>query len=349
MSEQTTVDQAQDNIEPIVIRSEEQAFELLRAVLADELTDQNPVIHFEGWPILTLRYEGKGFESTITPDIAEALLALQTAMNRAYARAVHDSGSARSLTDVERRQLQILAKVDKGSSLITIDLGKWGEALASALKDKMTSKSVAVTILGVAVIAGSVIAHKDYLQTKASIVLAENETKAKTAMTTAETERLKIMAGALEQAADLKHAAQDFNEARRKVLKAGGDAKSVTMQGVELTGAEARKIASAPRAESEDVQLNGHYVILKVDWQLQDEAKLTLSSQDGRGQFVAKFRVMTLAQDQKTKLKEAEWERKPLYMQINGTKLRGEITTATIIAAEWPKDKEPPTLSPGAQ
>lgn len=340
MSDKAQTDTETEDIEPVVIRNEKDALELLRAALADELEDQPLAIRFEGWPVVTLKFEGEGYESTITPDIAEALLLLQAAMNRAYARVAHHSTNARSLTDAERRELQLMARVDKGSSLINVDLGKWADALASVVKDKMTGKSIAATVIGVALVGGGTLVAKDFIQAQADAVKVEQETKAKLALSAEETERLKIVTEAMKEVAELKHAAQDFDDARRKALKAGAAASKVTIQGVELTGQEARQISTSPRATSEDVQLNGHYVIQKVDWQQVDEAKVTLASQDGFGTFVAKFRIMTLAEEQKAKLQAAEWGRKPLYMQINGTRLRGEITTATIISAEWPKPND---------
>lgn len=332
-------------LQPVVIRTEDDAFELLRAALADQLEGELIQIDFDGWPTLTLRYAGPGFDSTINPAIAEALLELQAAMNRAFARAVHLSGNARSLTDLERQEIQFFAKVEPGSSAITVFLEKFGDALSTALKDKMSGKEIAATVIAVTLIAGGTVAYKDYLGAKVAEVQAEQETMAKTALTAAETERLKLVTEALATRPDLQHAAADFNEARRKALKAGASASTVTLQGVELTGAEARKIAATPRSRSEDVQLNGHYVIQKIDWQQEDEAKVTVASQDGHGVFVARFRIMALAQEQKAKLQEAEWGRRPIYMQINGTKLRGEVTTASIVAAEWQKPVPPSSVA----
>lgn len=66
----------------LTIRSEEEAFALLQKALTNELTDQPYALQFDNWPILTLRFVGEGYNSTITPHIAEALIELQHAMNR---------------------------------------------------------------------------------------------------------------------------------------------------------------------------------------------------------------------------------------------------------------------------
>jgi hypothetical protein len=123
--------------EEIVIHNEEEAFAAIERAIKHEFGVEPIQIKFESWPQIEIRLEGKGYEGTITADMAGALVELQHAMNRAYARMVHQSTNARSLTDVERGQLQFKAKVENGSSLIKVDLGEYAEKLVVALADKM--------------------------------------------------------------------------------------------------------------------------------------------------------------------------------------------------------------------
>lgn len=66
--------------------------------------------------------------------------------------------------------------------------------------------------------------------------------------------------------------------------------------------------------------------------------RLTLGGSDGRGEFSAILTKEGITDNHREKLKEAEWARKTLYMQINATELRSEITTAKIVSVAWPKD-----------
>ena len=321
----------------IVVTNEGQAFDLLQRALQDELKDSNLNISFKTWPVLSIRLEGKGYESTITPDIAESLVNLQHAMNRAYARAVHSSTNARSLTAEERRSIQFKAKVEKGSSLIKVDLGDYAEKLATALGGKMTSQDIVITVLGLALIGGTALAFKAFLKHRTEDRKNAAATQQAVAMSQQETQRMQILTEAMNARPQLRYAGQDFDDVRHDVLKATGDAASVEVQDVKLSREEARVIALAPRSESEAVQLNGHYRIQKIDWQQPDQVRLSLWSTDTSIEFNAAFKGASLDQPQKEKLKAAEWDRKPLYMQINGTRLRGEITTASIVSVEWPK------------
>lgn len=323
----------------ITITDEARAFAVLQRALGSELGDEAGQITFDKWPIVTIKLEGKGYKSTITPDIAESLVNLQHAMNRAYARAVHHSTNARLLTAEERRTIRFKAKVEEGSSLIKVDLGEFAEKLLTALAGKMDAQSIVITVLGLALVGGSTLAFKAFLRQRSEDKKIENETRLRVAMTEQETARLQILADAMSARPELKYAGQDFDDVRRDVLKGTGDATSVSLQGVKLSREEARVIALTPRAESEAVQLNGHYKIQKIDWQQPEEVRLSLSSTDSAAEFVATLRGTTIDAAQKEKLKAAEWDRKPLYMTINGTKLRGEVTTASIVSVEWPQDK----------
>jgi len=336
MADQLGADTGAGEIPSVVVRTEDQALALLKQALAEELGEAALNIRFDGWPTITLRYEGKGFDQTVTPEIAEALVALQAAMNRAYARAVYAAGNSRNLTDAERQELQFVARVEKGSSLLNIDMGKFGEKLAEAIGGKMTTNSVVVLVLGVTLAGAGYFVHKDRILAQVEEKKIEADTKTKLQMSQDEIARMKVFADAIAAKPQLAHAAEDFGEARRKAMKAGGHAASVSVQGLTVTGAEAKVLTSSPRSTAVDVQLNGHYSVLKVDWQTADEAKLTVRNADTKEEFVARFKIMHLAPEQKEKLKSAEWDRKSVYMQINGSRLRGEVTSATIVSVSWP-------------
>lgn len=93
------------------ISSEADAFKLIEKALQHQIGDQPCKLNFENWPILTIKLEGEGYNSTITSDMAGALVTLQHTMDRSYARLVHDLGDARRLSHEERDELKFKAKV----------------------------------------------------------------------------------------------------------------------------------------------------------------------------------------------------------------------------------------------
>jgi hypothetical protein len=70
---------------------------------------------------------------------------------------------------------------------------------------------------------------------------------------------------------------------------------------------------------------------LKADWEQDNEVRLKISNADNKREFYASFKDESLGGEQIELLKAAEWNRDYVYLSINATELRGEVTTATII------------------
>jgi len=326
-----------NNKNKIVIGSEDEAFAYLKRALENEFGDRPVQVEFKDWPVLRIKLEGKGYESTITPDMAEAIVSLQQAINRAYARVVKQENTARSLTDEERYRLQFKAKVEKGSSLLEINLGQLFETIGLSLVQKMDGTSITVTLIGITVVACSTVAYRAFLRTKAEGKHLEEESKKAVALSQEETRRMEILAKVLKQQPVVDHVRQDFDNVRQDILKGTADAKKLTVQGVTIDGMTARSIARAPRSESRAIQLNGHYRICKIDWEHADVVRLWVESTDDGRRFIATLKVDDIQERQRELLKESEWDRRSVYLSINATELRGEITTAVIVGAEWPE------------
>lgn len=319
------------------IDGEAKALRVLQDALEGEFADKNVVLSFSNWPIIEITLVGKGYDSTVTSDIAEALIEIQNAVNRSYARYVHGSANARTLTAQERQNIKFKAKVRRGSSAIEVNLGDFATRLAQELVGKMDSTELMITVVGLAMVAGSTLVSKAYLKHKSDDKKVDVDTKHALAMSEQETKRLEIVARAMAAKPGLKHTRDEFDDARHEILRSVGDAKSLTVNGVELPRDAANQLAATPRTKSEEVQKNGHYFIQKIDWQLLEDVKLSLKSEDGNEVFVASLSQERVTEEQREILKEAEWGRKAIYMSINATVLRGEVTTARIIAVSWPK------------
>lgn len=327
---------------PLTINSEAEAFHFLQSALADELGDAATTVEFKNWPVITIKLQGKGYDSTVTPHMATALVDLQAAMNRTYARIIRGSSNPNVLTNQQKQEIEFKAKVEKGSSLLTVDLGPYMSTLAQGLVGKMNGTQMVVTLIGIATVAGSAIAYKAFLKARSDDRKVDAQTKERIAMSTEETKRMQIMQAVMADKAVVKYAAGEFDDARHSITKSVGDAKTLESQGVELTNFQAKAIASTPRTAAEDVQLNGNYGINKLDWTKDGEVRISIWNTQLPLDFTATLKTTTLTTEQKELLKKCEWEREVLYFQINATMLRGEVTTATIISVEWPKESSEP-------
>lgn len=313
------------------ISSEADAFELIEKALQNQIGDQPCKIIFNNWPILTIKLEGEGYNSTITPDLAEALVSLQHALDRSYARLVHDLATSRGLSLEEREALKFKAKVESGSSLIEINLGEWAERVGLALTEKMTPKQLVTMVVTAAVVAGSTIAYKDFLSSRSEDKKVEVGMKERVLMSQEETKRHAILARALSGSPQLTNAAQDFDHARVDLMKGVGDADTLTVSGITLNREEANTVARSKRSESKDIQANGQYKIVEVSWSHENEVRLKVADAKTGREFVASFKDDSLNHSQITLLQKAEWERKSIYLSINATELRGQITTAAVV------------------
>jgi hypothetical protein len=316
----------------IVVHDEATAFRLLKKAIDDELGDQPFELKFSGWPLLSIRLKGKGYDSTITADVAEALVEVQRALNRAYARAVKGSADSRTLTDVERRDVQFQAKVKKGSSLIEINLGDFAEKLATAIGTKMTPEMLAITVIGVVAVAGGTYAVRAYLNAKSKDKQIESDERVKIATTQADTRKLEIFAEAMTKQPSLRSAAADFDTARTEILRSTGGANTISVNGVEINAETARVISTAIRSESEEVQRNGTYLILTTDLRQPDEIRMRIRNAQTGTEFYAGFKDRSLHREQILLLQDAEWSRSTVYLSINARLLRGDITAANVIS-----------------
>lgn len=319
-----------------LIESEEDAFRFLEQALRGDLDGRNIDLSFDNWPVLKVKIEGKGYDSTITAEIAEAIVLLQKAINRSYARLVRNSSSAKNLSDDERKKLAVKAKVEKGSSVVEVNLGEPVKELIAGLVNKMEPVHVVITVVSVAVLWGAVSAYKAYLNAQTEQKTIDAEAKKSIALSAEETNRHQILADALSKNSTVDAIRQDIDDVRREFLRSASDAKSISVQGVTIGSDVAAKLAATVRTESAPAQLNGNYRILKIDWQKADEVKIWLSGADSKREFMATLNAGSLTEDQIETLKTAEWDRLVVGMSINANVLRGEVTAAAIVGVSWP-------------
>ena len=316
----------------VVIKNEKAAFEFLQKAVQNELGDVPFELEFDGWPVLTMRVTGEGYDSTITSDMASALVDLQTALNRTYSRFVLGEANSRRLTDVQKQEIQFKAKVEEGSSLITVDLGKFGDILAQGIVAKMTPEMLAITVVGAIIIIGATISYKAFLKHRTEDKTIEEDAKRTIALSQEETRRLQVFADATKQIPQLVYVKNEFDSVRGEIVKGIGDGNSIAVNDLKISHETAKLVAVSKRRESKEEQLNGTYFILATNVRNSDHVRLEVRrAQDGR-EFSATFNDDSFDKAQITLLQEAEWGRTPVFLSINALVLEGEVTKATVIS-----------------
>lgn len=319
--------------ENITITSEAQAFELIQQALNKQIPE-NVIITFKNWPILSIELEGDGYEGTITPSMMRSLVDFQDGLNRTYAKLVHNESSITHLKASEKQELEFKAQVKNKCSLINVDITEFAQKTVTELMTKM--EPTHLVILGVSAmviwVGGSI--WKKHLELASQHKTLSAQGEQALAMSEEETKRLQIVTSAMKTEARLLQVQNEAYTAQVGVLKGVSDAESIEINGIKFMREDAKQIARAVRTEAIDVQINGHYHILSVDTSHESEVKLKLKYLENGEEFSAKFKDQTLDQAQISLLQDAEWAKpkKKIYLSVNATRLRGEITTATVVS-----------------
>lgn len=331
----------------ITIQSEDQLFETLQNVESGVIDVEGVKLHFDGWPTFRLRVVGEGYDATITPNLMKGFLELQAAIYRSYAMARYNTPKATKLSQYERDLLTIRIKVEKGSSLFDIDFQEILENLAKELVGKMDAKTIVITVLGFAILYFADSSYKNYLdgrvQTRIQEVQSEEKREMLKQMRFAqeqETERARIMASIVTQQPRLKTIAGFSDDAKTELLKRSGDAETIEVQGVEISGEDATEIMKTKRNKSTAILLAGHYRILSVDSSNVESFKVKLRSVDSGDEFIALVEDNTLEKRFLVALQKGEWSRTPIKLHIDAKEINGEIRNAKVTYAELSRETQ---------
>ena len=322
-----------DNQQKLIISNEKEAFDAILKAIKNEINTDVKVV-FESWPKLTIELEGQGYEAAITPSIMKSLINFQEGLNRSYLKVVHDETNLNFLKDDDKRELEFKAKVENGCTLIDIDLSEFAQKISGELLNKMDGQQIVITILGLGVLWTATSVAKTYFTSSSKDKETSEKTKQAIAFSQEETKRQAILADALTAQPRLVYVKEEASSATLGLLKGVSDAESIEINGVKFAKNEANLISQTKRSESNDMQINGNYKILSVDTSHTEEVKIKVHFIDDGREFTAKFKDNTLDGTQIALLQRAEWEKpkKKIYLSVNATELRGNITTATIVS-----------------
>lgn len=312
------------------ISTEEEAFVMLKQALEGKFENQVVVPVFNNWPVITFKYTGERFHGTLTPSMMKGMIEIQDGLNRTWASLVHDHGDARHLRDDERSSIEYTAKVEEGSSLITIDLSTMATQLVSQMAAKMSGTDLVIISLAGLAVWGTRAAYFKYLDTK----VRERELDNHLTGTKLMVENTRILANALTHDPRLAHIQSLADNARHTLIRSAIAADAVELNGEELDRATVASLAQSRRERAHPVQLNGNYFIRMVDTSHPEMIKLKVEDIHSGTAIYATFMDETLEQRHIDLLKHAEWTRDCVYLAMNGTELRGQITSAEVLSVE---------------
>lgn len=235
-------------IRVVTIRSSGDALRHLRAARGRTREINQPVdIRFEGWPVFSVNVKGRRYKSTLPTSLLRALVEYQDAVNKVHAVTVYESSSSRALTARDRQQLELVFKIEEGSTDGKADLAGWLNTLAQGLTDKLSSRDLMITTLAIALIVSGYFGYSAHL---------DNRTKA-----LEESNRHELEMELVRNNADARVASDEFARAALNLVRQVPDATSVKVGKQKFDRADIEFLTERARGISVPKNIEGQFTI----------------------------------------------------------------------------------------
>lgn len=331
----------------LVIKSEDDAFRFLQQTIDGQVNFDNINVTFDGWPNLAVHVKGDKFDSSLTPSLMKGFLELQKGINRSYCLVRYGTPNTNVLTRKEREELEIQVKVGQGSTTTNIDLQSLLSNISTQVIDKMDPKTLAFTLVSLALIWGGKVSYAKYLENRRQIRETEvksEETrellKNQTFLSEQETERTRILATAFANNAQVAGLSSVAEDSKSVFIKELGTAAHSTIQGIEIDGDMATELAKNARRKSIDIAFNAKFRILLVDSSDPETFKVRLRNMETNDEFTAKVQDKSLDSRYIKALQYGEWSKKPVQLIISAKSMDNEIKNALVLEATMPEEPE---------
>jgi len=300
------------------IKSEDLAWKYIKDALEGKYDNEVVELNFDNWPVFHINIKGDRYSSTVTTSLMKSLVELQSHLNRVYAEVVYGK-SAKSLTSDERNALEIVFKVEAGSSNVVADLSGFFVELGKNAMEKMTGAQVVTVVLGAAALWGAASTYDAHLTSGQK--------------TQEEKNRHEITLQLVKQQPKLMQIQNEQVATYTNILKSVPDAEQVKLDNTVLSKEQIQVITRPERQATELKRIDDLYLIssLKIK---QDSYKIeVLRVLDGRIIPTELFKGH-LSIDEMDKIMKAFTSEKSIHLNIVG-RVRGEvITSANIVGLD---------------
>lgn len=322
------------------IKGEDEAWKLLETALQNRLGEPPAVqIFWNNWPTLNIHLTAVPEDGTISSGTMEAILELQRSLYRTHALLSTGNDDLRSLSRSDREQYELRLKVEKGSSDLTINLSEIISKYGNDVIAKMTGTELLILVLGLALIYGGRLVLGEFIRAKTeqrkNASDDENTRQLLSnyqAQIENDTKRFEILTGALHREPVLQQVEQTAAKARDELVKAVADEGGGSIQRIPLPREVAVEISSVNRAHSSEIKLAGQYKVAKVDTTVAEGFRVTLEDIKTGETVTASLFDAIISAEHRRALQDAEWKKKPVFVEMTAKRLRGRITDAKIVS-----------------
>lgn len=316
----------------ITIRSAQEAWSLFQYASQGGDFPEKIILSFEDWPNFEMKVGGRDWHGTVPTRVMVPLLEVQKDLYRAYMSVCHGTDSLRGLRDEEKDMLELVVEVNKGSSEYMAKMAEQLNELAKTALERMNSRDVALTVVGIALVVGGVEVSKSWIASRQ----AEKQVEQTVELSKQETERLKIFADATKQSPVLASVQADHEASQNRFLKVLKPRDNIVLQGTSLNSTEAAEITQTERARAKDIEVGGVFRVLAND--ASRNSGFRIKVQRVRDSLTLSADVpIELSDDEKKLIQQAEWSKgvSLVHLNITASELRGKIVNAVVYGAKF--------------
>lgn len=312
----------------LTISNEDQAWEVFEKAISGSFDGDVASVKFLDWPQITITLDGGKFESSLTTAVMENLIEVQKNLNRSYALLNYNINDSRKNTAGDRDNIELVFKVEKGSTDITAGIANGLQNLITSMGDKMSPTEFLVLILGGGLLYCAQSVYRARLQKQ----IDEKKIDADLEVRKEDTERFKMLADVVAKAPVLKAIAYESEDAQAALVKAASYADKASLMGIDTISKSAyQSLTKNPRSKSKEVRLDGSYRVLIAD-KGNSEGRFKLSG--NHGEFTASMDEENLDSSEIDIFKSAFWSGAEIELKINAKSLRGNIFDASIVGVK---------------
>lgn len=324
-----------------VIRSEDDAWDLLRQVASDDFEDKAVIPKFKGWPDLKIKYWRDGENRRLTAPMMEGLLDVQEAIYRAFLLVEEDTANLRHLSEYQREKYELGFKINSGSTEAKPDWNALAKEFVQTVSARMSGKQATIVILAALLAYTGHSAWVEYLDHKAQVAQAEASNRQVSEMLEAykqadiaDIEKMKLLRELASRTDTGQAIIEASEDAKEGVIRSAKRVDSTEVAGVEIQPEAAKRMARTPKAESKAENISGRYMILRNDTTVEDGFRVRLRNVDTDEEFFATLRDRLVAPEDREIIAAAEWEKEPIQATVAITRRRGEVIKAQIVSAQ---------------
>ena len=318
---------------PVRITDHESLLDALCLAMAHKGRDAAFTVDFSACTSAKIRlhYEGTQFHASLTPSAMKGIIELQASLHRSVAAILRDDADIRKLTDAQRRATEMTFSVKDGSSETETD----GKGILVALERAISTMSdnhklIALLVLGAMYFGTPAItkylADENLLQDK--IETMQHEERGQKLL--AESILLSSAAARVHDQALVGYDA---------VIRNSGDVSSLSVQGAEVTREQIDRIKTSTRRSAKLISFKRSFEIRLVDPTSTDGFTVTVRVPQSGKIFKAIIYDSLASDATRATIKNAEWKKREVFLEITARQIGDDIVDARIISAKPIKPK----------